>query len=65
MRHALSAGLMLIFSLLGPNSGGAQPMTTSTPTTKILAIGTINSGVREQPGSKGISLSLPLPVSLA
>ena len=36
---------MLIFSLFGPNSGYAQPMTTSTPTTKILAIGTINPGV--------------------
>jgi hypothetical protein len=36
---------MLIFSLFGPNSGYAQPMTTSTPTTKILAIGTINPDV--------------------
>jgi hypothetical protein len=45
MKHALSAGVMLIFSLFGPNSGYAQPMTTSTPTTKILAIGTINPGV--------------------
>ena len=45
MKHALSAGLMLIFSLFGSNSGYAQPMTTSTPTTKILAIGTINPGV--------------------
>jgi hypothetical protein len=45
MKHALSAGLMLIFSLFGPNSGYAQPMTTSTPTTKILAIGTINPDV--------------------
>jgi hypothetical protein len=45
MKHPLSAGLMLIFSLFGPNSGYAQPMTTSTPTTKILAIGTINPGV--------------------
>jgi len=45
MKHALSAGLMLIFSLFGPNSGYAQPMTTSTPTTKILAIGTINPGI--------------------
>jgi hypothetical protein len=43
--HALSAGPMLIFSLFCPNSGYAQPMTTSTPTTKILAIGTINPGV--------------------
>src|SRR5215471_148440 len=45
MKHALSAGLMLIFSLFGPNSRYAQPMTTSTPTTKILAIGTVNPGV--------------------
>ena len=45
MKHALSAGLMLMFSLFGPNSGYAQPMTTSTPTTKLLAIGTINPGV--------------------
>jgi hypothetical protein len=45
MKHALSAGLMLIFSLFGPNSGYPQSMTTSTPTTKILAIGTINPGV--------------------
>jgi hypothetical protein len=45
MKHTLSAGLMLIFSLFGPNSGYARPMTTSTPTTKILAIGTINPGV--------------------
>jgi hypothetical protein len=45
VKHALSAGLMLIFSLFGLNSGYAQPMTTSTPTTKILAIGTINPGV--------------------
>jgi hypothetical protein len=45
MKHALSAGLMLIFSLFGPNSGHAQSMTTSTPTTKILAIGTINPGI--------------------
>ena len=45
MKPAPSAGLMLIFSLFGPNSGYAQPMTTSTATTKILAIGTINQGV--------------------
>jgi hypothetical protein len=45
MKHTLSAGLMLIFSLFGPNLGYAQLMTTSTPTTKILAIGTINPGV--------------------
>lgn len=44
MKHALSAGLMLIFGLFGANSGYAQPMTTSSPITKILAIGTINPG---------------------
>src|SRR6516165_9219125 len=45
MKHPRFAGLMLIFSLFGPSSGYAQPMTTSTATTKILAIGTINPGV--------------------
>ena len=45
MKHALFAGLMLTFSLFGPNTGSAQPMKTSTPTTKVLAIGTINPGV--------------------
>jgi len=45
MKHALTADLMLIFSLFGPNSGCGQPMTTSTSTTKILAIGTIYPGV--------------------
>jgi hypothetical protein len=45
MRHAIIGGLALVLSLTGSNSGEAQPMTTSTPTTKILAIGTINIGV--------------------
>jgi len=44
MKHALAACLMLIFSLMAPDSGHAQSATTSTPTTKILAIGTINPG---------------------
>ena len=44
MRHAIVGGLALILSLAVPNSGKAQPMTTSTPTTRILAIGTINPG---------------------
>jgi hypothetical protein len=35
---------MLIISLFAPNAGYAQLMMTSTPTTKILAIGTINPG---------------------
>ena len=44
MRHAIAGGLALILSLAVLNSGKAQPMTTSTPTTRILAIGTINPG---------------------
>jgi hypothetical protein len=45
MKHALAAGLMLILGLMGPDTGHAQSATTSTPTTKILAIGTVNPGV--------------------
>ncbi|HYB11393.1 MAG TPA: hypothetical protein VEJ16_17155 [Alphaproteobacteria bacterium] len=44
MRHAIVGGLAVILSLAVSNSGKAQPMTTSTPTTRILAIGTINPG---------------------
>jgi hypothetical protein len=45
MKHALAAGLALIFGLAGSGSGHAQPASASTPTTRILAIGTINPGV--------------------
>ncbi|HTS91181.1 MAG TPA: hypothetical protein VMG55_04200 [Stellaceae bacterium] len=45
MRHTIIVGLALILGMAGSNSGEAQPMTTSTPTTRILAIGTINPGV--------------------
>ena len=46
MKHALAAGLALISGLAGSSgSGHAQPATASTPTTRILAIGTINPGV--------------------
>ncbi len=45
MKHSLSAGLALMLGVAGSGSGHAQPTTTSTPTTKILAIGTINPGV--------------------
>jgi hypothetical protein len=41
----LAAGLMLILGLIDPDTGHAQSATTSTPTTKILAIGTVNPGV--------------------
>src|SRR5262249_4406596 len=44
MRHAIVGGLALILSLAVSNSGKAEPMKTSTPTTRILAIGTINPG---------------------
>ena len=45
MKHSLAAGLMLIVSLIGPVSSHAQSAPTSTPTTRILAIGTVNPGV--------------------
>ena len=44
MKHALAAGLALMFGAADSGSGYAQPPTL-TPTTKILAIGTINPGV--------------------
>ena len=51
MRHALSAGLALMLGAAGSGPGHTQPTTTSkpattisTPTTRILAIGTINPG---------------------
>jgi len=45
MKYALAAGLVLFLSLLGPGSGNALSATASTPTTKILAIGTVTPGV--------------------
>jgi hypothetical protein len=45
MKHALAAGLALMLCLMGSGSGSAQSTTISTPTTKILAIGTMNPGV--------------------
>src|SRR6516165_8340847 len=45
MKHTLAAGLALIFGLAGSTSGHASAAMTSTATTRILAIGTINSGV--------------------
>ena len=45
MKHVLAAGLMTIFGIIGPSPGHAQPATTATPTTRILAIGTLNAGV--------------------
>ena len=45
MKHALVATLMLLLGLIGSGSGYAQSAPPSTPTTKILAIGTVNPGV--------------------
>jgi hypothetical protein len=46
MKHAIAAaGLALMLCLMAPGSGRAQSATTSTPTTRILAIGTVNPGV--------------------
>jgi hypothetical protein len=45
MKHILSAALAPMLGVAGSGAGQAQPAPTSTPTTKILAIGTIHSGV--------------------
>lgn len=45
MKHALGACLILIVSLLGLGPGYAQSAPAPTPTTKILAIGTLNPGI--------------------
>jgi hypothetical protein len=46
MKHTLAAAsLALIFGLAGAGHRNEEPAMTSTPTTRILAIGTINSGV--------------------
>jgi hypothetical protein len=44
MRFALTTALALIASLAGLSPGHAQPAATSTPTTRILAIGTFDRG---------------------
>lgn len=44
MRHILTAGLALTLGLAGSGFGYAQSAMPSTPTTRILAIGTINPG---------------------
>ena len=45
MRDILAASLALIASLAGSGAAQAQTAPPSTPTTRILAIGTINPGV--------------------
>ena len=45
MRRLLAAGLSLILGLIAPVPGPAQSAPASTPTTRILAIGTLNPGI--------------------
>jgi hypothetical protein len=45
MKHSFACGLALILSLIGPVTSHAQSAPPSTPTTRILAIGTVNPGV--------------------
>jgi hypothetical protein len=45
MKHALAAGLMLTLSQVVPATGHAQTTPPPVPTTRILAIGTVNPGV--------------------
>jgi hypothetical protein len=45
MKTVVAIGLALLIGLAGSGSGQAQPAAPPTPTTRILAIGTINPGV--------------------
>jgi len=45
MEHTLAASLALLFSIVGWGSREKESTMTSTPTTRILAIGTVNPGV--------------------
>ena len=48
MKYALAAGLAVMLGLAGVTTGYGQAAMQSTPTTKILAIGTINPGVEPE-----------------
>ena len=48
MKYALAAGLAVMLSLADETTGYGQTAMQSTPTTKILAIGTINPGVEPE-----------------
>jgi hypothetical protein len=48
MKNALAAGLAVMLGLAGVTTGYGQTAMQSTPTTKILAIGTINPGVERE-----------------
>ncbi|WP_158929076.1 muconolactone Delta-isomerase family protein [Acidisphaera sp. S103] len=45
MKATLASTLALIICLMSASAGHAQPTTPPTPTTRILAIGTLNPGV--------------------
>src|ERR1700751_237487 len=48
MKYALATGLAVMLGLAGVTTGYGQTAMQSTPTTKILAIGTINPGVEPE-----------------
>src|SRR5215510_15176103 len=48
MKYALAAGLAVMLGLAGVTTRYGQTAMQSTPTTKILAIGTINPGVEPE-----------------
>src|SRR6516165_2473859 len=48
MKYALAAGIAVMLGLAGVTTGDGQTAMQSTPTTKILAIGTINPGVERE-----------------
>src|SRR5215470_15223263 len=48
MKHAPTAGLAVMLGVAGVPTGYGQTTMQSTPTTKILAIGTINPGVEQK-----------------
>ena len=51
MKYALAAGLAVMLGLTGVTIGYGQTAIQSTPTRKILAIGTINPGVEPESDS--------------
>ena len=48
MKHGLVTGLAIVLSLVGITNGYGQPAMQQTPTTRILAIGTITPGTDPQ-----------------
>jgi hypothetical protein len=48
LKYALAAGFAVLLGLAGATTGYGQAAIQSTPTTKLLAIGTINPGVERE-----------------